>query len=78
MPTTTISRWGNSLAIRIPKDAAEQAHLHEGDVVKLVAEAGRLSLVANDERSLDELIAMVSSENLHSEEFDKPIGAELW
>ena len=30
-----ISKWGNSLAIRIPQAIAEQASLNEGDYVEM-------------------------------------------
>ena len=32
---STISKWGNSLAVRIPLAIAKQASLAEGDCVKL-------------------------------------------
>ena len=28
----TVSRWGNSLGIRLPKETLERAHLREGDL----------------------------------------------
>lgn len=31
-----VSRWGNSLAIRIPKDVAEALNLREGTEIKVV------------------------------------------
>jgi antitoxin MazE len=36
-PVATLGRWGNSLAVRIPGDAAAAAHLVEGDVVEIEA-----------------------------------------
>lgn len=33
--TVTISRWGNSLAVRLPKGALEAAGLREGDVLEI-------------------------------------------
>jgi len=38
MPTTQIVKWGNSLAVRIPKPVAEEAGGREGD--SIVIEAG--------------------------------------
>lgn len=41
----SISRWGNSLAIRIPADCLRQAGLREGDPIEIVVgDDGRLSL----------------------------------
>jgi len=42
----TISRWGNSLAVRIPAEVARSLALTEGEVVECVlTEAGTLELV---------------------------------
>lgn len=30
-----VAKWGNSLAIRIPKDVAEALGIHEGDEIEL-------------------------------------------
>lgn len=78
MATTTIARWGNSLGIRIPKDAAERADLHEGDVVRVLAEGGHLLVLREHDRSIEQLIEMITPENVHAETFETPIGAEVW
>jgi antitoxin MazE len=77
---TTISRWGNSLAIRLPKSAAERSDLHEGDAVELdIDERGRLVISAARERlSLEELIAGITPHNRHEESFPDTIGREVW
>ena len=38
----SVARWGNSLGLRIPKDIAEQAGLHAGSRVEVMAENGRV------------------------------------
>lgn len=38
----TIQKWGNSLAIRIPKGILEVAHLHENDRVEIEADNDRI------------------------------------
>ncbi|MGA8534410.1 MAG: AbrB/MazE/SpoVT family DNA-binding domain-containing protein [Candidatus Tumulicola sp.] len=77
--TVTLSRWGNSLAVRIPKDALDGADLHEGDRLDIVMERGRLVLVPQAIRpSLDALIAGITPENLHKAAFDNVVGAEAW
>lgn len=41
--SATVSRWGNSLAVRIPSSVAEKAQLTEGDAVEVsVSRHGRL------------------------------------
>ena len=77
--TVTISRWGNSLAVRLPKDALDAAHLHEGDLLEVNAEGSTITLTLQDApASLDELIGRITPENLHAAAFDIPVGAELW
>ena len=40
-----IAKWGNSLAVRIPKDVAEALGLEEGDEVELLAgDKGKLNV----------------------------------
>ena len=79
MTTVTLSRWGNSLAVRIPKDALDGADMHEGDRLEIVSERGHLVLVPQAiTPSLDELIAGITPENLHTAAFDDLVGAEVW
>jgi antitoxin MazE len=68
MPKAQMAKWGNSLAIRIPKAVAEKARMKEGDAVELVAGQGRIEL-RRAERipSLDELIARITPENRYDE-----------
>jgi len=40
MPSATLGKWGNSLAVRIPGEVAEAARLAEGDAVEIEARAG--------------------------------------
>ncbi len=48
-----VSKWGNSLAIRIPVDVAETLGFAEGDQVKITSVSGKL--VAERELTLDEM-----------------------
>lgn len=51
-----ISKWGNSLAIRIPKDVAEALELAEGDEVEI--EAGRVGVLRlNRQMTREEALA---------------------
>ncbi|HXZ79774.1 MAG TPA: AbrB/MazE/SpoVT family DNA-binding domain-containing protein [Terriglobales bacterium] len=64
-----LMKWGNSLAVRIPKKVAEQAKLSEGASLEIAVEReGRIALrYQHDDPTLDELLARVTSENRHSE-----------
>lgn len=39
-----VSRWGNSLAVRLPKAVTDDLRLEEGQTVELVIEAGAIKL----------------------------------
>jgi antitoxin MazE len=78
---TELARWGNSLAVRIPKETLKQADLQEGDRLMLVsAKPGELVLTARRKRrTLKELVSAITPENLHSEaDWGQPVGKELW
>ena len=64
-----IRRWGNSLALRIPKAFAEEASLEDESVVDLKVVNGKLVVasVAEPEVTLDQLLADVEERNLHGE-----------
>jgi len=76
-----IKRWGNSLALRIPKPLAEEVGLYEDTPVELSLEEGRLIIVPQVEPryALEELLAQVTPDNLHSEvQTREVVGREAW
>ncbi len=78
---TCVKRWGNSLALRIPRPLAEEVGLYENSPVKLSLEEGRLVIVPIMEPryALEILLAQVTPENLHSEvDTGAAIGGEAW
>jgi len=65
-----VSRWGNSLGVRIPKDIAGQAGLSEGSRVEIEMEKDRIVITAVRPRyTLDELLAGMTPQAMH-EAFD--------
>ena len=75
----TISKWGNSLGLRIPRVLAEDAGLAEGSVVELRLEDGRLVAEPVIAERLESLLAKVTPKNLHRElRADSPRGREIW
>lgn len=64
-----IRRWGNSLALRIPKAFAEEASLENESVVDLKVVNGKLVVasVAEPEIRLDKLLDDVEDHNLHGD-----------
>jgi antitoxin MazE len=53
-----VSRWGNSLAIRLPKAAVASLQVREGEPVELVIEGDRVVIRAKRPHyTLEELVA---------------------
>ena len=76
----TIQKWGNSLALRLPKTLATEAHMAEGSQVELVrtAEGVLLKPGRKPRYRLSDLLARVSKQNLHSEtDWGRPRGREV-
>jgi len=78
---TRIQKWGNSLALRIPKSFAEEAGLEQDSSVEMSLKDGRL-VIAPDAKSrltLRRLLAQVTRDNRHSEVDTGPaVGNEVW
>ena len=76
----TVSKWGNSLALRIPAEAAESIGLVEGTEVEFHISAGRLVVAPSRPRyELKKLVARINRKNRHPEvEWGKPRGKEVW
>ena len=64
-----VQRWGNSLAVRIPKPFAEEVGLEAGTIVdmRLVDEGLFVSRAPDESLSLDDLLDGVTTANLHAE-----------
>ena len=77
----TISKWGNSLAVRIPAAFAETVGLEEGSEVEVKVRAGRLILIPATSRRYDlrRLVEKITPENSHELiDWGKPAGKESW
>jgi antitoxin MazE len=76
-----VRKWGNSLAVRIPKAVAADSGLREGAPVEVGLAHGKVILapVPKVRHTLEELLAGVNRRNLHAE-FDTgpPVGREAW
>ena len=61
-----ISKWGTSLAVRIPKPIAEQWGVQEGSAIEIVPRGDQVVL---RKRSYDlvGMLAQMTPDNLHSE-----------
>ena len=76
-----IQKWGNSLALRIPKSFAQETQIDQGTVVDLSLEKGEIIIrpVIEPEFTLDQLLSRVTKGNIHREiETGKAQGKEVW
>lgn len=74
----TVQKWGNSLGFRIPAVWAKDNNIKNGSKVEVVAEKGKISIFPQ-KKSLDEMLAKVTEENLYSEiSSGNSVGNEEW
>ena len=64
---TRVQKWGNSLALRIPKSFATEVGLERETAVEVSLADGKLVItpVAKPKLTLKQLLAKVTQENLH-------------
>jgi antitoxin MazE len=78
---TKAQKWGNSLAVRLPKAVAEECGIEADSPVEIVREDDLIIIrpVKKQSLSLNALLAGVTSDNIHSEvPTGKPAGKEVW
>jgi antitoxin MazE len=78
---TRVKKWGNSLALRIPRPLAEEAGLEDESPVELSLVDGKLIVapVTRPVFRLEDLLAQVTEENLQREVDTGPaVGDEAW
>ena len=77
---TRVQKWGNSLAVRIPKPFADGAGLKPSSEVDVSLEKGEVRLrPVRPQWVLRRLLAGVTKKNLHSEVGSGPAaGREAW
>jgi antitoxin MazE len=77
---STVQKWGNSLAIRIPQALAGQLDVCEGTTVELQVRKGELVIrpATSNKLSLGELLKNCKPSQLHGEiDFGSDIGREV-
>jgi antitoxin MazE len=80
MMQARIQKWGNSLAVRIPKPFALEVGLEQNSLVAVSIQEGKLLLEPiKPSYSLKELLAKVTTDNVHHEVGTGPsVGNEVW
>jgi len=82
--TTTIQKWGNSQAVRIPKSVLEALLLRENDQVEIITESDSIIIKKatrkrRANKSLNERFANYKGGNSCSEvDWGEPLGNEVW
>ena len=78
---TTVRKWGNSAAVRIPAAVMQASRLDLDEVVDVREEAGRIVIepVRQKTYDLDTLLKGITSKNQHDPvDFGPPMGKEVW
>ena len=78
---TRVQKWGNSLALRIPKAFADEVGLQKETSVDISLDDGKIiiSPTAKPKLDLNDLLKQVTEENLHGEfETGPAVGNETW
>jgi antitoxin MazE len=76
---TQLAKWGNSLAVRIPKSVAESARLRQGQRLTVEGRRGVIVLKPDGRYRLADLVSKITPRNRHSEtDWGGPVGGEIW
>ncbi len=83
MTTTTIQKWGNSYAVRLPKDVILNFNLQAGHSVEIheAIHDDKLSIVPVRKKlsSLSEMVGRITKDNRHSAtNWGSAVGKEVW
>lgn len=76
-----IQKWGNSLALRIPKAFAVESNVTGGSTVEVSMENGNIVVkpIKEPMYTLEELVEGITDENRHGEvDWGRPVGNEVW
>jgi antitoxin MazE len=76
--TTTVQKWGNSLAIRIPSEIAERISIQQGSEIEFDVGEQSVTLVPKKKKpTLEQLLSRCTPENRHEEIDFGIVGREL-
>jgi antitoxin MazE len=74
-----VQKWGNSLALRIPKSIAVETRIEQGSTMEMTLSKNGILVKPQEELTLENLLADVTKENIHTEtDFGEPVGNEVW
>ena len=61
-----VQKWGNSLGIRIPSILAKENNLKNSSKIEVIFEKEKIVIIPQ-KKSLDDMLELVTPENIHSE-----------
>lgn len=72
MSTVVAQKWGNSLGIRIPKEAADRIGIIQGSELELLVDANENTIKLKPKKAkknykLEELLSQITDDNIHAE-----------
>ena len=74
-----LKKWGNSLALRVPKDIAKSLNVKENSAFEVSIENGKLIAKPVRKINLEELVSQINEDNLHKEiNTGGSVGNEEW
>ena len=77
--TVSIKKWGNSLALRIPKDVAKTLQIENNSTLELHIEDGKMVVEPQKDDLLESLVSRIDTDNVHSEiDTGRALGNEAW
>jgi antitoxin MazE len=77
---TQVVGWGNSQAVRIPREMLDALKIREGDDVEMVVEKGHLTVrPLYPKLTIESLVEGITPANRHKEtDWGRPVGNEVW
>lgn len=78
---TTIKKWGNSLALRIPSTLAREMHLSPGSLVEMTIVTGKIIIKPEGQSniSLSKMLKDIAKNNRHPEQnYNGAVGREIF
>ncbi len=79
--TSSIKKWGNSLAIRIPSSVAKDLNLSENSTIQITSDGFMATIrpKKGKKQSLQDLVSAITPDNRHQEvDWGEPVGKEIW
>lgn len=79
---TKVKKWGNSLAVRLPREVTSYLNIKEDGEVSFEKQGGNFVLkVINKKKKLNlkDLCKQITPENRYEEiDWGEPVGKEIW